>query len=78
MRQRAVKYLLSGNQYNDLLKNEDQHKSIELNQDDPEQNRKVNSFLDGLEREELKFKYCRLCEAILDEDASDEEQEHIQ
>ena len=33
-KEHAIKYLLGG-QYNDLIKNEDGQKSIELNDDDP-------------------------------------------
>lgn len=59
----AVKYLLGG-QHNDLLKNEDAQKSIELTGEDTCQ---IIQFLDRLEQSDLQFRYCRLCEAILSE-----------
>lgn len=68
----AVKYLLSG-QYNDLLKNEDTLKSIELSVDDAGQIKNIQTFLDRLEREDLQFHYCRLCECILPESGADGE-----
>ena len=60
----AVKYLGNG-QYNDLLKNEDGQKPIELSEEDPEKQKKILAFLDILEESYLTFRYCRLCEAIL-------------
>mgnify|MGYP006123198081 CR=1 FL=1 len=62
-RECAVKYLLGG-QHNDLLKNEDAQKSIELTGEDTGE---IIQFLDRLEQADLSFRYCRLCEAILPE-----------
>jgi len=60
----AVKYLLGG-QYNDLIKNEDGQKSIELNSEEPIDIKAIEAFLDHLEHYDLSFRYCRLCESIL-------------
>ena len=60
-KQFAVKSLLGG-QYNDLLKNEDGQKSIEIIGEDPT---KTQQFLERLENSELCFRYCRLCECIV-------------
>jgi hypothetical protein len=60
----AVKFLLGG-QFNDILKNEDGQKSVELNDEEPDNIKKIEAFLDRLESGELSFRYCRLCECIL-------------
>lgn len=69
----AVKYLLGG-QYNDLIKNEDAQKSIELNDEDLNNVKKIEAFLDRLESADLCFRYCRLCESIL---ADPQEQKEV-
>ena len=68
-KEHAIKYLLGG-QYNDLIKNEDGQKSIELNDDDPQKIKEIEQFLDRLESGELYFRYCRLCECILHEETA--------
>jgi hypothetical protein len=60
----VIKYFLGGH-YHEMLKNEDPQKSIELNDDDPAKVKDIEALLDGLEKHELSFKYCRLCECIL-------------
>lgn len=51
-KEHAIKYLLSG-QHNDLMKNEESQKSIELNDEDPENIKNIEQFLDRLENCEL-------------------------
>lgn len=59
-----ITYFLNGH-YNDLLKNEDPQKSIELNDEDPAKVKTIEELLNKLEQMEVSFKYCRLCECIL-------------
>jgi hypothetical protein len=63
-KEHAIKYLLGG-QHNDLIKNEDGQKSIELNDEDQQNIKNIEQFLDRLESGDLQFRYCRLCECIL-------------
>ena len=70
-KEHAIKYLLSG-QHNDLMKNEESQKSIELNDEDPENIKNIEQFLDRLESCELQFRYCRSCECILNNHVSHE------
>ena len=70
-KEHAIKYLLGG-QHNDLIKNEDGQKSIELNDEDQHNIKNIEQFLDRLESGDLQFRYCRLCECILINHASHE------
>ena len=54
-----------GGQYNDVIKNEDGQKSIELNDEDPNNLKSIENLLNRLENFEMSFRYCRLCECIL-------------
>lgn len=68
-----VSHFLNGT-YNDLLKNEDTQKSIELNDDDSVKLKAIKAMLDRLETKELSFTYCRLCECILIDPNHDQDQ----
>lgn len=68
----VVNHFLNGT-YNDLLKNEDAQKSIELNDDDSAKLKAIKALLDRLESKELSFKYCRLCECILTDPNQDQD-----
>lgn len=54
------------------MKNEESQKSIELNDEDPENIKNIEQFLDRLESSELQFRYCRSCECILNNHTSHE------
>lgn len=64
MKELIITYFLNGH-YNDLLKNEDPQKSIELKDEDPLKVKTIEELLDKLEQTEVSFKFCRLCECIL-------------
>lgn len=53
-----------------MIKNEDTQKSIELFDEDL---KTLEQFLIRLESADLNFRYCRLCETILEEEIEDGE-----
>jgi len=69
---------LNSGQYNDLLKNDDTQKPIELSEEDPEKLKKILAFLELIEEGGISFKYCRLCDTIVYCDTNSKRQAEVE